>query len=90
MLDCLGMKIRGSKAFALAFTLLLTTVVVVTVTALLATAGRKLFTASQYHQRAIATQAAEAGLARAQATLEANVRFQGRIKEELSHSGGSF
>ncbi len=84
------MKIRGSKAFALAFTLLLTTVVVVTVTALLATAGRNLFTASQYHERAIASQAAEAGLARAQSTLESNVRFQGTIREELSHSGGSF
>ena len=90
MLDCSRMKIRGPRAFALAFTLLLTTVIVVTVTALLATAGRNLFTASQYHQRAIATQAAEAGLARAQAVLEADVGFQGRIQEELSHSGGSF
>lgn len=84
------MKRRSLRAFALAFTLLLTLVVVVAVTALLATAGRSLFTAGRYHQRAIAHQAAEAGLARAQAALEADVGFQGTLKEDLLHSGGHF
>lgn len=84
------MKRRSFRAFALAFTLSLTLVVIVAMTALLATAGRSLFTASQYHQRAIAQLAAEAGLARAQAALEANTGFEGELKEELPHSGGRF
>lgn len=86
-LYCLRHRVRG---MALGVVLLLITVVVVGLAALLATAGRGLFASSQYQGRAIAKQAAEAGLARAQATLEADISFGGRLEEELTEGQGRF
>lgn len=82
--------VSPAPGYALNLVLLVVAVLVTSVVALLATAGRTLFVSATYTHRLAARQAAEAGLARAMARLEQNPEFTGRIEEELTHAGARF
>ena len=78
------------QGFALVVVFLLLGILVAASAALLSTTGRGVFFASRFHEDAAARQAAEAGLAHAMATLEADPDFSGTIEDRLTHSNSSY